>query len=347
MAPSRGERRRHPAVRTAAVVGGIGAAALGAAIAASPAVRDGLRQLGRLARPLPPLEPGVRPDLPEGRIVPVPGRGELFVRDTGGPANRPTVLLLHGWGATADVNFFSVYGPLAGSCRVLALDQRGHGRGLRSAEPFTLEACAEDAAALLEALEVGPAVVVGYSMGGPVALLLTHRHPRLVAGLVLVATALEWRGGRDRALWHGLPLAEVVLRQRAGEGLVQRLLHEAIGREPSLDPYRSWFEGELRRGNVRDFVAAGRALSRFDARSYVAALDVPAAVVVTTADRLVLPRKQQALAAALRATVFEVAGDHDAPIADGPAFAAQISTAVEHVAAKAGLVAPEPPPATG
>jgi pimeloyl-ACP methyl ester carboxylesterase len=342
MATSRGDRGGHRVVRAAAVAGGVGAAALGAVIAASPAVRTGLRQLGRLTRPLPTPEPGGVPDLPVGRIVPLAGRGELFVRDTGGAADLPPVLLLHGWGATADVNFVSVYSPLARSYRVLALDHRGHGRGLRSAEPFTLEACADDAAALLRALEVGPAVVVGYSMGGPVALLLAQRHPELVAGLVLVATALEWRDDRrDRALWRGLPLAEAVLRLRAGEGLVQRLLYEAIDEQPSLAPYRSWFEGELRRGNVRDFVEAGRALSRFDARPYVAAIEAPAAVVVTTADQLVAPRKQRALGEAIRATVFELAGDHNAPLADGPDFAAQISAAVDHVATNAGLVAPD------
>lgn len=343
MATSGGDRRSHPVVRAAAVAGGVGAAALGTVIAASPTVRTGLRRLGRLTRPLPASGSEAGPDLPTGRIVFLAGRGEVFVRDTGGPAGRPTVLLLHGWGASADVNFFSVYGPLARSRRVLALDHRGHGRGLRSAAPFTLEACADDAAALLDALEVGPAIVVGYSMGGPIALLLAHRHPEQVAGLVFVATALEWRQDRrDRALWRGLPLAEAALRLRAGEGLVQRLLHEAVDKEPSLDPYRWWFEAELRRGNVRDFVDAGRALSQFDARPYVAEVTAPAAVVVTTADRLVLPRKQRALAEALHAPVLEVAGDHDAPIANGPDFARQIGAAVDHVALQA---APTGPPA--
>jgi pimeloyl-ACP methyl ester carboxylesterase len=345
MATSRADRRSHPGVRAAATVGGVGAAALGVAIAVSPTVRAGLQQVGRLVRPLPAPGPANAPDLPAGRIVPVPGRGEMFVRDTGGPAGRPTVLLLHGWGATADVNFFSVYAPLARSCRVLALDHRGHGRGPRSPEPFTLEACADDAAALLDALEVGPAVVVGYSMGGPIALLLANRHPAHVAGLVLVATALEWRQDRrDRALWRGLPLVEAGLRLRAGEGLVQRLLHEAIDKEPSLDPYRSWFEGEMRRGNVRDFVEAGRALSRFDARPYVAAVEAPAAVVVTTGDRLVPPRKQRALGEALHAPVFEIDADHDAPMANGAQFAHQIAAAVDHTATQAGLLAPRPRP---
>ncbi|HKN93949.1 MAG TPA: alpha/beta fold hydrolase, partial [Thermoleophilaceae bacterium] len=77
----------------------------------------------RASAPDPPVE------LPEGRIVRVPGLGELFVRDTGGSG--PPVLLLHGWMFPSDLNWFRTYKPLADAgYRVLALDHRGHGRGL-------------------------------------------------------------------------------------------------------------------------------------------------------------------------------------------------------------------------
>jgi len=64
----------------------------------------------------------------------------------------------------------------------------------------------------------------------------------------------------------------------------------------------------------------------------VGGIDLPAAVVVTTGDRLVLPRKQQALAAALGAAVLEIAGDHDAPVVDGSAFGTVLWEAVGDVA---------------
>ena len=88
--------------------------------------------------PEPPVE------LPEGRIVHVPGRGEFFLRDTGGHGT--PVLLLHGWMFQSDLNWFRTYGPLADAgYRVLAVDHRGHGRGLRTPEPFRLVDCAHDA----------------------------------------------------------------------------------------------------------------------------------------------------------------------------------------------------------
>src|SRR5205823_12111170 len=112
-----------------------------------------------------------------------------------------------------------VYAQLASSYRVIALDQRGHGRGMRSTEPFSLEDCADDAAALLDQLGVRDVIAVGYSMGGPVALLLARRHPGRVKALALQDRLV--RPARQRELAgalrarvievaadHDLPLAQ-------------------------------------------------------------------------------------------------------------------------------------------
>lgn len=289
------------------------------------------RQSRRHAAGLP-----IPPPLPDGRVLPVPGVGELFVRDTGGAGS--AVLLLHGWGATADANFFNAYAALDEAYRVVALDHRGHGRGLRAPTTFTLEQCADDAAALLQTLGIAKAVVVGYSMGGPIALLLAHRHPTLCAGLVLEATALEFHTGiGERALWLGLNLLETGLRHGSGDRAVMRVLQAAVDAEPSLDAYWAWLAGEFRRGTVRDIVDAGRALSSYDAGPFATTLRVPSAVVLTTEDRLVAPRKQRDLARALDAIVFELAGDHDVPVTGGTLFGSVTRAAVDHVAARAGL----------
>ena len=339
-------------MRTVRVAGlaGASAAAVAAAALADPTVRAEIHRLRRFSRPLDTFAAGppVSPPLPPGGTVAVPGVGEMFVRDSdpGGGRGVPAVVLLHGWGATADVNFFNAYGPLADDYRVLAFDLRGHGRGLRSDETFQLEACADDAAALLAALGVERAVAVGYSMGGPVALLLARRHHSHVAGLVLEATALEFHDGvQERLLWRGLTVVEALLRHGTGDGVVQRVLREAVDKEPTLDEYRAWLAGEFRRGYVRGIVDAGRALSRYDARPFAARLGLPAAVVLTTQDRLVPPRKQRMLAATLQATVFELAGDHDVPITAGPAFGRVTRAAVDDVARRGGLYRMTPVPA--
>lgn len=254
------------------------------------------------------------PLLPAGHAVTVPGRGEVFLRDVPGSADAPPILLLHGWTSTADLTWWRVYDRLAGLGRVLAVDHRGHGRGIRSEEPFTLEAAADDAAGLLRALGCPPAIVCGYSMGGSVAMLLWQRHPDLVAGLVLEATALEWRSSmQERLLWRTMSLVERVLRSARSKSVVDRLLRELLERCPALVEHRGWLEGELRRGDPEAIAEAGRAIGRYDARPFAGSVDVPVAVVITTDDRLVRPSKQRALAAAVPgAQRFHLAADHDA-----------------------------------
>src|SRR5256714_12666707 len=106
--------------------------------------------------PRSPWPPDPPTQMPPARTVAVPGRGELFLRDTGGDG--PAVMLLHGWMASADLNWCGAYDDLASAgYRALAIDHRGHGRGLRAMTPFRLTDCAADAAAALQELTAAPA----------------------------------------------------------------------------------------------------------------------------------------------------------------------------------------------
>ena len=317
-------------------------------------MRQGLQSALRLLRRRPGgPEPSVPPpDLPPARVLWVPGRGEMFLREQEGPPEALPVLLLHGWTVSADITWFSVYRALAGRHPVIAIDHRGHGRGIRAEEPFSLEACADDAAALLKLLGVRQVIVVGYSMGGAVALLLWQRHRKVVAGAVLGGTASEWRATpRQRLMWRSLEVFEFALQLGTGDGLVQRYLHYAVGRSPEVADLRAWVGGELKRGYPRDIAQAGRDLSRFDARPFLGSIDVPCCSLITQRDRLVRPREQWALAEALGAPVVTVDGDHDAPLVRPERFASGVTQAVETVAraasATGGPAATEPaaPPA--
>lgn len=259
----------------------------------------------------------VPPWLPPGQLVTLAGRGEVFVRHhRHEAADGPTLLLLHGWTASADLQFMTAYEALAERWSFVGVDHRGHGRGLRPPVPFTLEDCADDAAAVVRALGVGPVVVVGYSMGGPIAMHLAARHPDVVAGLVLQATALEWRATRrERAQWRLLRAMGWMLRHFAYPRWLQRGVERLVHADHELSPYLPWMLGEMRRNDPWMVVEAGRALAQYDARPWAPTLGVPAAVMVTTRDRLVRPRKQRALADAVGAQTRTVMvdGDHLVP----------------------------------
>jgi pimeloyl-ACP methyl ester carboxylesterase len=221
---------------------------------------------------------------------------------------------------------------------MMAPDIRGHGRGLRSEESFTLQAATDDVAALIEELDLGPVVLVGYSMGGSIALLLAHTHPDLVAGMVLTSTGLQWRADlRERCLWKGMAGVEYVLRFGAPHGITDRYLRYAVEHNPDLGPYRSWLKAEARRGDPSDIAAAGRQLAEFDARAIAEEVDVPTAVVIAERDMLIRAVKQRELARAIRgAQTIELDGTHGAWMMRPVEFAAAIDTGLTKVMAALG-----------
>ncbi len=114
--------------------------------------------------------------------VPVPG-GTLTVGRWGLPADGPPVLAIHG--ITANHLAWGMVAPLVDG-PVVAPDLRGRGGSGTLPGPYGMAAHAEDCVAVLDALGIERAVVVGHSMGGFVASVLAHRHPDRVARLVLV-----------------------------------------------------------------------------------------------------------------------------------------------------------------
>lgn len=102
---------------------------------------------------------------------------------------RPLVLLHGGLGAGS--MFGENLATLAKNHRVILPDLQGHGRTADIDRPMTLEAMADDIAALLTHLKIPQADVMGYSLGGGVALQVAVRHPEMVRKLVLVSTVLR------------------------------------------------------------------------------------------------------------------------------------------------------------
>jgi pimeloyl-ACP methyl ester carboxylesterase len=237
------------------------------------------------------------PDLPIGRRIELPGRGRTFVREVEGPPGAPTLVLLHGLMASGGLNWFQAFGLLSRRFRVIAPDLRGHGRGIRAWKRFRLADCADDVAATLDALEIDRAIVAGYSMGGPVAQLLWHRHPDRVAGLVMCATSNRFVPGVRERMFVVTAMSTLAGSTRVGQ-LATRIPVEAWQRQiPTAvrarpDSLTRWAAAEMRRHDPRMLTEALAATTNFNSAGWLHDIDVPTAIMVTRNDRAIPAQEQ-------------------------------------------------------
>ncbi|MSP60077.1 MAG: alpha/beta fold hydrolase [Myxococcales bacterium] len=237
----------------------------------------------------------------------------------------PPLLLLHAFPLDR-----RMWEPLARqierTVRVVALDFRGLGE---STGIGTIEGYADDAARLLDHLEIKRATVGGLSMGGYAALAFARRHPDRMAGLLLADTrsaadSTEGRAGRD------LAIGRVVREGAAGfvEEFVPRLV--APGKRHALDLALA-IAGLQSTDGVASALAALR--DRPDATPGLAAIRVPTMVVVGALDALTPPSDSRKLQNAIAgADLFEIAGaGHLSAIEEPDAFAAAVTSLMERI----------------
>ncbi|MCP3937807.1 MAG: alpha/beta hydrolase [Actinomycetia bacterium] len=269
--------------------------------------------------------------LPPGRPIVLPDRGIAFVRDAPGPAESTPVVLLHGWAATSDLNWFTSYGTLTERHRVIAMDHRGHGRGIKTSRRFRLNDCADDVAALLDVLEIDKAIIVGYSMGGAVAQLLWRRHPSRVAGMVLCATALSFKEtAKDRMMFAAASPTAALVKAIPTSMRRNAAIRIMTGRQDR--DIRQWALAEVANHRWVRVLEAGSEIGSFDSRRWIGSLDVPAAQVLTLDDDVITPDRQQAVGTAVpHATLHLVPGGHAAVIDTPDRFVPALARAVRTV----------------
>lgn len=260
--------------------------------------------------------------IPEGSVVPLgrrielKGRGTTFVRHAPGPAGAPTVMLLHGWLATGALNWYRCFEPLAEHFNVLAIDHRGHGRGIRSNRRFRLKDCADDTAAALEELDTGPVIAVGYSMGGPIAQLLWRDHRPLVSGMVLAASGAEFvPGNRQRYAASALLVASAGTRVGAAAtwlpGRLARLARDDSRPRERPNELAAWGRNEMSKHSGRTMLEAAHAIANYSSKHWIGEIDIPTSVIVTENDAAVSPEAQLRMAMAIPgAHINRIPGGH-------------------------------------
>jgi 3-oxoadipate enol-lactonase len=246
----------------------------------------------------------------------LPRGAALAYRDSLGSTSEQlsnhALVLLHGLGITADLNWGAAYTELCRRFHVVAPDLPGHGRGVRPWPKFSLEKCADHIVALADSLEIDRFIACGYSMGSLVAQLIWRRHPDRVSGLVLGAASRNFLGSPAERLVSSLsPALAVAARTNP---LLRTLGADVFGTgylNDIDDEGRRYLHAEMSLTSMSTVTAALVAVADFSSHTWIGDVDVPVSVLVTTRDSVVPPGRQMKLADAIpHATVVTIEGDH-------------------------------------
>lgn len=262
-------------------------------------------------------------DLPEGRWLELPRRGRTWLTDVPGPTpDAPAIVLLHAVGCTGQLTWFPAIPHLAKRYRVITFDQRWHGRGITS-ERFLISDCADDVAAVIDALDLDRPIVAGYSMGSVIAQRVWRQHPDIVGGLILAASTAHFRtNGRERVFHTGMELGMGLTATLSRSRVVNRASAAAVEAidADSSDTAR-WAMNQWRSSSPWAVGQAVASLGRHHSTLWLSRMDVPTAVVVTGKDRVIPPARQRDLAARIPgATVHEAACGHAGCVLEHKAF---------------------------
>ncbi|MFF1559516.1 alpha/beta fold hydrolase [Streptomyces sp. NPDC058279] len=242
-------------------------------------------------------------------------------KESGGPG----LLLAHGGGGSVESNFGAILDDLAAAYSVVGVDYPGTGGTPRATGPLELDVLADQLVAAADAEGLERFAVLGYSLGGNVAVRLAARYPERVTALVLTATFARAgnRLGLVADLWSALAargdseslarfLTPLALGARTLEALGPEELEELVRATAASIPPGSGDHVELIRGA--------------DLRADLARIDVPALVIATTEDGLVPLDLQRELADSLPGAQYAELATGHLPFVERPAeWAALIS----------------------
>ena len=258
--------------------------------------------------------PAVAPDLPgERRVIPTRW-GSVAYRWVPGDVARAPLVLVHGWGKTAD----SAWWPVIADCgrTMVVLDLPGHGQS-QLEEPFTFELAAEAIEHVIHDTGVVRPVLVGHSMGLPAVLTAVRRAGAdAFSGVVALASSAYWVRPRLRVM---MAMAPYVMAQ-SSPVLVHRQRAE-LRSSPERAHHIAWAYTRRPVGRLLQETAAE--LRRFDARRWDDLRMPPTTWVVATEDGVLSPEHQRASARWFNARMIELPLQHSMVVQD-PAAALAI-----------------------
>ncbi len=178
--------------------------------------------------------------------------------------------------------------------RPLAPDAPGFGDSLYDGHGWNFRRVADELAGLLRELEIGPAHVVGLSMGGVIAQQFTFDYPGLTRKLALVSTFSVMRPGSLSQWLYFIQRLLVV--HLLGLEQQSKIVARRVFPAPGQETFREMAALQIARADPRAYRAAMRHLGLFDSRKQLAEICVPTLVITGERDTTVSPARQKMLA---------------------------------------------------
>ena len=255
---------------------------------------------------------------------------DLYYVDTGGPGE--VMVFSHGL-LMNNKMFAQQIDEFKAEYRCIAYDHRGQGQSEVALAGYDMDTIAEDGAALIRALNIGPVHFVGLSMGGFVGMRLATRNPELLKSLVLLETSADPEPEENKpkyrklnffARWFGLgSMAAKVMPIMFGQSFLN---------DPDRAEQRKEWQGQIassrRIGMTR---AVQGVIDRSGVYEQLSSIKTPTLIVVGKEDVATVPAKSERIHAALKGSELVVLpkGGHSSTIEEPVAVNAAITGFLE------------------
>jgi pimeloyl-ACP methyl ester carboxylesterase len=227
---------------------------------------------------------------------------ELFVSDSGGTGE--PILFIHGL-MLASESWRAQVAAFAPTHRVVTFDLRGQGRSEKTKEGLDLDSLAEDAAALIETLDLKRVHVVAFSMGTFIAMRLAARRQDLVRSLTLIGPSADGEERSNLPRYKALIWLVRLFGTAPVTGPLMKILFgDTFLAEPSARSEREHWRGVVR-SLPRDLDrAAAASAGRRPIQDLLPAIRVPALIVSGVEDRPISPEKARRVHAGIAGSRF-------------------------------------------
>lgn len=192
----------------------------------------------------------------------------------------PAVVFIHGLGSSTRDWEYQIP-EFSKEYQVIAVDLRGHGRSDKPEGPYTIPMFAADLAALLRALDIASAHIVGISLGGGVAFQFALDYPAMVKTLTIVNSAPALGGTREQAQQE-IERRVGIVRQYGMQAMGQSLA-PALFPAPEHASLRDTFVERWAENDPAAYIAATRSMLDWDVTGQLGTIRSP--VLILTSDQ--------------------------------------------------------------